>query len=127
MIAKDGEILTDDQSITQITREDTFEHPTTKKIIDNHLIYKQLVSNSETYMIEFIRKRGIILISVLGKVAPLKASIAKLLGANPSYTRILGEVRLTHDKEGVKTVYLHEGFWGQMFFGNNKNSIINHN
>ncbi|MFF2018416.1 hypothetical protein [Paenibacillus sp. NPDC058177] len=125
MIAKDGEILTDDQSLTQVTREDTFEHPINKKFMDNHLVYKQPVSKKETYTVEFIRKRDIVAVSLLGKLPRFKATVAKLLGANPTYTRILGEVRLTHDKDGVKEVYTHEGLWEQMFFGNNKESIIN--
>ncbi|MGE8077534.1 hypothetical protein [Peribacillus loiseleuriae] len=124
MIAKDGKIITDDQSLTKIQREDTITHPVTKKFMDNHLIYHQPISSSESYTVEFIRNTDIVSMSLLNNWAPTKALMAKLLRANPTYTRILGEVRLTHELNGVKKVYKAEGLWEQMFFGNNKHAII---
>lgn len=125
MIAKDGNIIADNQAITKIQREDTIEHSITKKFMDNHLIYNQPISNSESYSVEFIRHRDIVSVSLLSTLNPIKAVIAKLLRANPTYTRILGEVRLTHELNGVKKVYKSEGLWEQMFFGNNKHAVIN--
>lgn len=123
-IAKDGKILTDDQSITRIHREDTIEHSFTKKFMDNHLIYHQPISASESYTVEFIRHRDIVSSSLLDTLGATQARIAKLLRANPTYTRVLGEVRLTHELNGQKTVYQAEGLWEQMFFGSNKQATI---
>jgi len=128
MIAKDGEIIADDQSLTQIQRKDTIQHPVTKKFMDNHLIYRQPISSSESYTVEFIRNRDIISTSLLDSLgSPAKVWIAKLLLANPTYTRILGEVCLTHELNGEKNIYKAEGLWEQMFFGNNKHAVINNN
>jgi hypothetical protein len=125
MIAKEGQIITDDQSATQITRKDSITHPTTRKFMDNHLIYMQPLSNSESYTIEFIREKDIISISLLELVSPLKRRIATFLRLNPTYTRTLGKVKMTHEKEGRKECLEREGLWEQMFFGSNKNATIN--
>ncbi|EEM16517.1 hypothetical protein bpmyx0001_25560 [Bacillus pseudomycoides DSM 12442] len=125
MLAKDGKIISDDQSLTKIQREDIIEHPETKKFMDNHLIYLQPISSFESYTVEFIRNRDIVSISLLDNLDSTQALIAKKSGANPTYTRILGDVHLTHELNGVKKNYKAEGLWDQMFFGNNKYAIIN--
>ncbi|GGH69241.1 hypothetical protein GCM10008014_52430 [Paenibacillus silvae] len=124
MLAKDEKIITGDSSVTQITRQDTIQHPTTKKFMDNHLIYHQPISATEAYTVEFIRHRDIVSSSLLDTLGATKAKIARLLRANPTYTRVLGQVRLTHEVNGTKTVVQAEGLWEQMFFGSNKHATI---
>lgn len=124
MIAKNGKLITDDQSITTIKRNDTILHPDTKKFMDNHLTYEQQISDNEKYTIEFIRNRDIICDSLLNKISPIKRNVAKLLGANPTYTRVLGEVKMTIVLDNISEVIKNEGLWEQMFFGSNKEAII---
>lgn len=125
MLAKAGQIITDDQSLTQISRRITLPHPITHKFMDNHLIYSQPISDSESYKVEFIREGDTISFSLLTLVSKLKRSLGRLLGMNPTYTRVFGKVRLTHFLNDEKTVWQQEGLWEQMFFGSNKHATIN--
>lgn len=125
MLARNGKVITDNQALTQVQRLDTFAHPVTGKFMDNQLIYRQQLSPHESYTISFIRDRDIIAMSLLDTLTPLKARVGRLLGANPTYARVLGEVRITHEKNGQQEVYANEGLWEQMFFGKNKHAMIN--
>ena len=124
MLAKGEAIISDDQSLTQVSREDTVLHPTTGKFMDNHLIFRQPLSPEESYTVEWIRKRDLGTDNLLDTLsAPVKL-MAKLAGANPTYTRIIGDVKLTHTVGDHSEVVEQGGLWEQMFFGNNKTAII---
>lgn len=124
MLAKEGKILADDQSRTQISRKITLPHPVTQKFMDNHLIYKQPISETESYQVEFIREGDTISFSLLTLVSKLKRSLARLLRMNPTYTRVYGKVRLSHFLNDEKTLWEQEGLWEQMFFGSNRHATI---
>ncbi|MBN2880323.1 MAG: hypothetical protein JXN65_11925 [Clostridia bacterium] len=124
MLGKDGRIFDLDLTKTVIMRDDTKEHEVTGKFIDNHLTFVQHYEGVE-YKIEFIREKDIVAVHMLDMLPKFKKAIAKLLGLNPTYLRILGTVRLTITKNGKEEILEHEGLWEQMFFGNNKHAIIN--
>lgn len=128
MIAENGRIIADDQSRTRIAREGTHEHPVTGKFMDDHLTFTQPSEDGGTYKIEYIREKDILSVSLLTTVSTTKRIIAKLLGGNPTYTRIVGKVRLTvTESDGKSITHEDEGLWEQMFFGKNKTAIINFN
>lgn len=124
MIAKDGEILDDDQSLTIIERDNIFEHSDTGKFYDNDLKYIQKSENGTTYTVNMIRHEDIVAVSLLNGLSPMKRTLAKAIGANPTYIRSLGDVILTIEKNGETEVLEEEGLWEQMFFGNNKEGYI---
>jgi hypothetical protein len=127
MLAKNGEIIEDDASKTTIERGDTFLHPTTGKFIDNHLTFTQSSADT-TYKVEYIRSHDILVSDLLDSLPPVKRTLAKLLGANPTYVRMTGESRLTIARQGHTQEEQHAGaIWEQMFFGNNASATINQN
>lgn len=124
MIAKNGEILEDDQSKTMIQRDETHAHEFTEKFMDNRLTYIQPSDNGISYVIEYKREKDIVSVSLLDRLEQPKKILAKLIGANPTYVRVLGEVTLTVNDNGILKTYESEGLWEQMFFGKNKNATI---
>lgn len=124
MIARNGVILDDDQSRTIVVRENTEQHPETGKFYDNHLTYIQNSADGTAYTVEMIRHQDIVAVSLLNKLPAYKRWLARLIGANPTYVRSLGEVILTVEKDGEKETLNQEGLWEQMFFGNNKDAYI---
>ena len=125
LLAKDGEIISDNQSITKIQRRETIQHPQTKKFMDNHLIYHQDIAENEAFEIEFMREGDILCENLLNLVSPVKKGLAKMIGMNPTYIRSVGKVRVSQIKDGAKNVIESEGIWEQMFFGKNQHATIN--
>ena len=125
MIARDGAIITDDQERTVITRADTHQHPITGKFMDDLLTYEQPIDKSNGFTVTFERKRDIIATSLLVQLPPIEQFFGRLVGMNPTYVRILGDVTLVVESDGEKTTYANQGLWEQMFFGNNREATIN--
>ncbi|MBP7736278.1 MAG: hypothetical protein KA369_09935 [Spirochaetes bacterium] len=126
MIARNGAIIDDDESSVKIERKDTVRHPTTKKFVDNRLIFTQKTPRGAEYRIELIRKRDIEVVDLIAtqKFSWIVETLAKLSGANPTYARIIGEAVLTMTENGAKREIKTEALWEHMFFGNNKDAII---
>ena len=124
MLAKDGVIFEFDQSKTVVIRGDTIQHPVTGKFYDNSLTYIQESDDGTVYKVEFIREKDIAVDSLLSSLSFAKRTMAKMMGANPTYIRTLGKVILTIEKDGKVQVIEQEGLWEQMFFGNNKKAYI---
>ncbi|MEG1476174.1 MAG: lipocalin-like domain-containing protein [Oscillospiraceae bacterium] len=123
-LAKDGKIISDKQSLTKITRNKTVTHPVTGKFMDNELFYKQPISETEFYTIQFDRIRDIASGTLLSSFKPFAVKLLKLVGVNPTYTRTEGNVTVTHSNNGEISIAVQEGLWEQMFFGANKDAII---
>ncbi|MCB2357138.1 hypothetical protein [Clostridium estertheticum] len=126
MIAKDEIIVDDNEEKTVIKRLNTKYHPITKKFIDNNLTFIHQVDNEIKYQVEFKREHDILAFNMIDRlgIAPIRNFIAKGLGVNPTYIRCIGEVKLTVEKNGKIDVFQKEGLWEQMFFGSNKDAII---
>lgn len=124
MIAKDGEVIADDQNKLTVTRSDAIQHPKTGKFMDNHIIFDLAGPNNTDYRIEYLREKDISVVSFLDLLPRWQKFLAKLIGANPTYVRTLGKVRLTITKNGYSTSFEQDGLWEQMFFGRNKKAII---
>lgn len=124
-IAKNNKVIKHDLNSIKVERSKTTQHPFTQKFIDNHLTYRQTDVNGIEYKVEFLRKKDITQVKMIDRLPWFEKSLAKLAGANPTYLRILGDVRLTvNDGKNIQ-VFEEEGLWEQMFFGNNKTAIIN--
>ena len=124
MIAKNGEVIEDDQKNLVVERADTIQHPETGKFMDNHITFIQPGVGNIEYRIEYIRAEDISVVSFLDMLPFWQKTIGKIMGANPTYVRTLGEVILTVT-DGVNiTTIEREGLWEQMFFGNNKEAHI---
>ena len=126
MLAKDGIIFDDNEEKTAIKRLSTQYHPITKKFIDNNLTFIHQVDNEVKYKIEFKRDHDILAFNMLERkgISKTKNYIAKAMGINPTYIRCIGQVKLTVEENGNKEVFEKEGLWEQMFFGSNKDAII---
>lgn len=124
MVAKGQKILNDNAHITQVRRGGTRIHPSTKKFLDDRLIYTQKVSEDEEYVIDFNRRYDIMYRSLLEVVSPLKRKLAEIIRMNPTYLRIGGDVSLTVRRNGEEETYTQEGLWEQYFTGSNKNAVI---
>jgi len=127
MLVKHGEIIEDDASKTTIERGDTILHPATGKFMDNRLTFTQ--SRGETkYEVEYIRSHDIMVMNLLDTLSPVKRTLGKVFGANPTYVRITGESRLTILRKGhTQEQQRSSAIWEQMFFGNNARATINQN
>jgi len=126
MVAKNGEILQDPvYRPVSVIREDTVRHPETGKFMDNRIIYTRQIGD-RIYQVEYNRRRDILNVSFLDMLKPLPRLLAKAAGANPTYTRILGDVTIREmSLQGtVLEEVSAEGLWEQMFFGNNKEAYI---
>ena len=122
LIARDGEIVADDSSKVTVERLDKVIHPGTNKSIHNHLVF-QYVDGGKKYVLEYLRERDIEathIIDNLGFPKPVKWLAVNVLKMDPTYVRILGNVKLTAETDGKEQVYEQEGLWEQMFFGNDK-------
>jgi len=126
MIAKNGQILQDDvPRPVMVTREDTVILPETGKFMDNRIIYRRQIGDS-TFEVEYDRKQDILNVSFLDQLKVLPRLLAKTMGANPTYTRILGDVTIREIAQDgtVLEEVSSEGLWEQMFFGSNKEAYI---
>lgn len=123
-IAKDGKVLNDDASITKIERANTHINDFTKKFMDDTLVYTQTVSPDEEYIITFERKRDIMPRSLLEVVTPIKRFLGKLVGMNPTYMRVMGDVTVDVRRNGEQEKITETGLWEQYFLGNNKEATI---
>ncbi|MBE2221273.1 MAG: hypothetical protein IAF02_07020 [Anaerolineae bacterium] len=124
MVAKDGEVIADNQENLVVERADTIQHPETGKFMDNHITYILADDDDTEYRIEYIREEDIVVASLLESLPAGQKFLANLLGANPTYVRILGDVILTVTEGENVTKIEQEGLWEQMFFGNNTEAYI---
>ena len=66
--------------------------------------------------------------NLLDTLSPVKRTLGKVFGANPTYVRITGESRLTILRKGhTQEQQRSSAIWEQMFFGNNARATINQN
>lgn len=124
MCAQGDAIVSDDSHITKAERSGTRIHPKTGKFIDDSIKIIQHVSDDEEYVISFDRKYDIMHRSLLEVVSPLKRKLAQMVGINPTYLRIGGDVTLTVKKDGKVETHTQEGLWEQYFTGSNKYPTI---
>lgn len=125
MIAKDGDIIPIDIEKIYVERKDSIQHPVTGKFMDNSIIIKYTGDDGTMYTVQYERKKDILVSSLLDRLPPTKKMLAKLVGANPTYIRIGGDVTLTVESIRGKKTYSGEGLWEQMSFDKEKNEIIN--
>ena len=124
MCAQGDAIVSDDSHITKAERSGTRIHPKTGKFIDDSIKIIQHVSDDEEYVISLDRKYDIMYRSLLEVVSPLKRKLAQMVGINPTYLRIGGDVTLTVKKDGKVETHTQEGLWEQYFTGSNKYPTI---
>lgn len=123
---KDDKIIAEDGNKVTVKREDTVIHPVTKKFVDNKLIFTY-EDDEKTITFECDRERDMAASSLLDSadLPPAKLALAKKMGINPTYMRIIGTAKLTIDNKGGETEhYEKEALWEQMFFGSNRDPII---
>lgn len=124
LIAKDGEVIADNQENLVIERSDTIQHPETTKFMDNHLTFILAGENNIEYRVEYIRENDFFVASFLDALPTWKKTLAKLIGANPTYVRTSGEVVLSILDGDNATTIKQEGLCNQMSFGKFKEAQI---
>lgn len=126
MIARGDKIITDDEETLQIIRENTIEHPTTKKFIDHTLTFIQKTKEGANYRLKLDQKTDLRVVNLLdySGLSPFKIRLAKIIGANPTYIRMAGNATLEIEKDGAKETKAVKAIWEQMFFGKNTEAII---
>lgn len=124
MVAKDGIVLSDDCTITQVERSKTHQHSVTGKFMDDRLVYTQHVSDEEEYSVEFNRAGDILNRSLLEVATPMQRFFGKLLRMNPTYTRCHGTVGVVAMRDGRVERVSDTGLWEQYFMGSNKKAHI---
>ena len=125
-IAKNDEVLLEDEEKTKIERNNTKEHDLTKKFIDNNITFICKDDNGVKYTIEFFREKDIFASSLLNVMGLSYSEILLAISEkiNPTYLRCVGNVRLTVESEEGKEIFESDALWEQMFFGNNKTAYI---
>ncbi|MDC7223538.1 MAG: hypothetical protein PQJ60_07330, partial [Spirochaetales bacterium] len=107
-----------------VERKETVIHPETGKFMDNHLTFIQTDSHGVHYQLDCYREQDITVASLLDSLSWPKRTLAKIVGANPTYVRILGKIELTvTDGEDVQH-YESEGLWEQMSLGRDKEATV---
>ena len=124
MLARDGEILSDDPRKTTIERGGTHIHPVSGKFMDDDLTYIQRESGDVQYIVTFHREGDYNQRSILEVVPAWKRVLAKAIGMNPTYIRVKGTVGVEERRCGVRDAYKAQGLWEQYFMGSNKLAII---
>ena len=124
MLARDGEILSDDPRKTTIERGGTHIHPVSGKFMDDDLTYIQRESGDVQYIVTFHREGDYNQRSILEVVPAWKRVLAKAIGMNPTYIRVKGTVGVEERRCGVGDAYKAQGLWEQYFMGSNKLAII---
>ncbi|MBN1288279.1 MAG: hypothetical protein JXA49_01410 [Actinobacteria bacterium] len=127
MLAKDGEVVSDNEEKLVVERSGTVYHPFTKKFIDNKLTFRHQADDGANYTLEFERDHDIVAKRFLDdkKIPAFKRMLGKAMCFNPTYVRCIGVVRMTVEKDGNREEYEEEALWEQMFFGRNRDAIIN--
>lgn len=130
MIAKEGKILIDGSASPNVVREGGFKHETTGKFMDNIVRYSVEGADSDTvYTVEWQRDRDIVtafIIEALDNFV-LKTLVRITGGADDTYVRTIGDVKLTVEASDGSTAThtSHHAIWEQMHFGSNEEAIIN--
>ncbi len=124
MLARDGEILSDDPRLTIIERDGTHIHPSSGKFMDDDLVYTQNESDDLGYIVRFHREGDYNQRSILEVVPAWKKVLAKLAGMNPTYIRVKGTVSVEERNGGENSLHEAPGLWEQYFMGANKLAII---
>lgn len=124
MLARDGEILSDDPNKTTIERAGTHIHPVSGKFMDDDLTYIQRESDDTQYIVTFHREGDYNQRSILEVVPAWKRLLAKAIGMNPTYIRVKGTVGVERRICGEGDAYKAHGLWEQYFMGSNKLAVI---
>lgn len=120
MIAKNGEVIEDNQRKLFIERSNSSLHPITGKFMDNHITFKLTNLSEIVYIVEYFREKDIVVTKFVENLPIWKKILAKAIGANPTYIRNLGDVTLTiRDGENLSS-FQNKAIWAQMSFGNEK-------
>lgn len=128
MLAKDGQIISGHNPNVKVERRFTEYHPVTGKFIDNDLLFIFTAEDGTEYMVQYLRDHDMMTGSLLELAinSKLVVRILKRFGVNPTYMRIIGNVKITIKTPGGETTTSeNEGLWEQMFFGSNKDAVIN--
>ena len=127
LLAKGGKIINDNEATVKIIRADTVQHPITKKFMDNTLSFIQKTGDGTTYRIDLIKKEDLLnwdLLEMSG-LSPFMIRLARLMGENPTYTRMAGDAILTiTDKDNNEKILKTTAIWEQMSFGKNRDAIV---
>jgi len=118
MIAKDGEVIEDNQENLLIERSNSSIHPITQKFMDNHISFTLTNLSELEYKIEYLREKDIVVTKFVDNLPPWKKILAKAIGANPTYIRNLGEVTLSISDGETLSSFRNKAIWAQMSFGN---------
>lgn len=126
LFADGSQIVDDREDLVSVERGDTVYHPISGKFMDNILSFTRKIDSNTGYKISYHRTGDLDYKSLLPPQMPKEQADTLISqGINPTYIRCTGTVSLDFTQSGKSRHLESEAIWEQMFFGGNKDAIIN--
>jgi hypothetical protein len=124
LLAKDGEIVVDDESKALFTTEGNITDQVTGKPVANISTYTYSDQGVE-YVVQFKRQATILRALYADKFSFAKRMLAKLLGLKPCYMRLAGSASVEKRVNGETVERFEEpAVWEQMYFGRPRTPVV---
>ncbi len=117
LLAKDNEIIADDE--TKVTFEElgAYKDSTTGKPVANVTRYTY-TAGDDTYTVTFTRHRDLTANKLINELHGPKKAAAKLIRFDGAYLRFTGELRIEHrNSDAVVDSYTDSAIWELMYLG----------
>ncbi len=117
MLAKDGEIVANDNTKVMFTRTELHDDTETGKPVGDLLTYTY-ADDSATFIVTWRRQETILRDEFLNEVHGFKHLIARLIGFDGAYMRFSGELTVQrYEGENIIETESDEAIWELMYFG----------
>ncbi len=119
MIAKNGEIIADDEEKLKLVKKEIELNKETGKPVASILIFNY-EDNDRKYIVTFNREQNIFIKKMIESTRGIPKLIAKITGFDGSYIRFTGDVSLEAYKDNILTDHIEDNaIWELMYFGKN--------
>jgi hypothetical protein len=117
MLAKDGEVVADDEARTRFETDDYYVDPLTGKPVANVTRYRY-EGDGESYVVTFTRHGDLTRSRFIDGVHGFKRLAAELVRFDGAYLRFAGELHIQRVVDGhVVEEFSDEAIWELMYFG----------
>lgn len=120
MIAKNGQILADDEEKSKLIKRDIELNEETGKPVADVLIFNY-EDGDKQFKVTFNREHNIFINKMIESTSGVQKFFAKMTGFNGSYIRFAGDVSLeVYDKDILVDQLNDKAIWELMYFGKTK-------
>jgi hypothetical protein len=117
MLARDGEVIADDEAKVTFEKLGTYTDTGTGKPVANVTRYTY-TDGDDSYVVTFTRYRDLAANKMIDDLHGPKKIAAKLIRFDGAYLRFTGEIRIEHRRAGeVVDSYTDSAIWELMYLG----------